>query len=253
MSVITVGSQLSDLTAKGRKAVNEHLKANGLNMNRLMTEIGNALTTATVSNGQLWYKEANMFAKSIARKHKVSLSVAAGVISAVSPRMNWPRNKEIAEKVLANFRDHNEKSAVDAAKAIGGCLSSNMAIAIRIARGEAISDVLTGIKRRSFYNNIVAPGKTNDVTVDTWMQRSAMRASVISGGMDLDDSIKFLAGRKAATNGVGAGYIAIAEAVRNVAKRLGLSPDTVQAAYWIHASGSINGGHAGSSALPTTF
>lgn len=55
------------------------------------------------------------------------------------------------------------------------------------------------------------------------------------------EASKYLAANYGATGGSGAGYVAIAEAVRAVAAKLGVSPDAVQAAYWIDASGSQAG------------
>jgi hypothetical protein len=109
---------------------------------------------------------------------------------------------------------------------------SNFAMAIKIARGEDISNTLSGTKRRSFYNNIVNPTVGDSVTVDTWMARAIMNTN----GMDLKTASEFLRKNRVALGGTGVGYYLIAESVREVAKRLNMLPHEVQAAYWVSVS-----------------
>src|SRR6187551_3593655 len=100
--------------------------------------------TAARSAG--WYFEAHEYAASLASKYDVSISIAAGVISAVSPRMPWLRNKTVANAILRDFRKYSDLSAKDAAKEIGMALGTNVAMAITIARSGDVENVLTGIK-----------------------------------------------------------------------------------------------------------
>lgn len=212
----------------------------GITMGAMIEHIDSTITDESIALGARWYPEAHAFAQSLADAYGVTLEQAAGVISAVSPRVGWVRNKMLAENIV---REGMKCKALGfdvrrTVKLIGGALTANLTIAVRILYGEPISDVLTGVKRRSFYNNIVSAGADSDgsVTIDTWMQRVAMAVSP-DQGMDLDDSVRFLSARKHA------GYAAIATAVRKVAWKRGLSPATVQAAYWVVASGSVHGWH----------
>jgi hypothetical protein len=184
-----------------------------------------------------WYFEANAFAAELAAKHNVSIEIAAGVISAVSPRMPWLRNKKVADAILGEFRKYAELSAMDAAKQIGMALSANVSMAVRIARGEEIETTMTGIKRRSFYNNIVNPNGSDSVTVDTWM----LMAMVNTTGTDKATALKYITACEKGLDGTGAGYYAISDAVREVAKTMDLKPHQVQALYWVAVSGSFDG------------
>ncbi len=209
----------------------------------MKAEIESKITPELLEIGAAWYREAYDFALTVAASDKyrgkmLTVRKVSAVISALSPRMGWVRNKEMALKVIDAWT-----TSVPASE-IGGALGANIQMAVNIlnadqyAPGTDVIDLmLTGVKRRSFYNNIVTAGRSDDVTVDTWMQRVAMNASTADAGMDLDDSLRFLNARK------GVGYVAIAEAVRGVAYKLGVTPSTVQAAYWIAASGSVHGGH----------
>jgi hypothetical protein len=99
--------------------------------------------------------------------------------------------------------------------------------------GQDIGKVLGGTKRRSFYNNIMWPGQTDDVTVDTWMTDAMARAL----GMTHDQAAS-LAAEKTKDFPDTIGYMLIADAVRDAAERMsavnpGVTPDVVQAGYWI--------------------
>lgn len=184
-----------------------------------------------------WYFEANAFARSLAEKYSTTVEIAAGVISAVSPRMPWLRNKTVADAVLREYAKYSDLSAKDAAKQIGMALSANVAMAITIARGADIETTLTGIKRRSFFNNIIDPSNSDSVTVDTWM----LMAFVNTTGTDKATALKYITACETSLKGTGAGYYVISDTVRTVAKSMNLMPHQVQAIYWTAVSGSFDG------------
>ena len=233
------GTRASDLDERGKAALKTNLKKYRLTQRGLEDELESVVGLSHAGKSRQWYPQAHKYAESLGKKHGLSTEQAAGVISALSPRTKWPRNKVLAEHVLTEYKKYEGLSPVDAAHRIGGGLSANIAAAVRIARGEDVSTTLTGVKRRSFYNNILVPGKTDDVTVDQWMQEVASRVS--KRKMTVDDALDFTNAHKTVTNGAGAGYISIADAVRAVAKRNGLSPDELQAIYWTEVSGSAEG------------
>lgn len=211
----------------------------GVSMIKMVDHISETIKSMdaqTAARAASWFFEANAFAAEIAAKHNVSIEIAAGVISAVSPRMPWLRNKKVANAILADFRNYSDLSAKDAAKRIGMALSVNVAMAVTIARGGDIETVLTGTKRRSFYNNIVAPFTNNDVTVDTWM----LMAFVNTTGTDKATALKYIEACDKSL-GAGAGYFVIAESVREVAKEMGIKPHQTQALYWVCVSGDFDG------------
>lgn len=212
----------------------------GVSMTKMVDEIVSkifAMDSVIAARAGSWYFEANAFSAEIAAKHNVSVEIAAGVIAAVSPRMPWLRNKKVAANILAEFRKYSDLSAMDAAKQIGMALSANVSMAVRIARGEDIATVLTGIKRRSFFNNIIDPANSNSVTVDTWM----MMAFVNTTGTDKATALKYITACEKSLKGTGAGYYTIAEAVREAAAALSITPSQAQALYWVQVAGSFDG------------
>ena len=96
--------------------------------------------------GEGWYAHALAFCASL----DDNVERAAGVVAALSPMLSWPRNMVVASDVYAGARS--------------GCLSANIAKAVRILDGEAPLDVLGGKKVRAFFANIM--GDQDTVTVD---------------------------------------------------------------------------------------
>jgi hypothetical protein len=109
----------------------------------------NQATDAEYDAGRNWYREANELAWDLSTHADVGS--AAGVIAALSPRMPWGRNKELAVRAFADGR-------------ASGTLGNSVRAADRILAGEDPLDVLKGDKVRSFYLNIL--GDTDAVTVD---------------------------------------------------------------------------------------
>jgi len=248
----------SKLTPAGRKAIRENLTAAKTTRQKIEAELESSLDDPVrLEHAKAWYPNANKYAEGLAAKHGVSTEQAVAIISAVSPRTPWPRNQTIAERILTHHKDYpSTMAAEEVAARIGGGFKANLTPAVKIARGESIHTTLTGVKRRSFYNNILHPGQTDSVTVDTWMMEAVVRTSR-NKAMTKDDAINFLnADKGVITHGAGSGYVAIADAVRNVAAKHGLSPDEVQSAYWIMTTGSTTGNRPGSRArgrLPGTI
>jgi hypothetical protein len=120
-----------------------------------MTGVANILnvlkqaTDAEYDAGRNWYREANELAWDLSTHADVGS--AAGVIAALSPRMPWGRNKELAVRAFADGH-------------ASGTLGNSVRAADRILAGEDPLDVLKGDKVRSFYLNIL--GDTDAVTVD---------------------------------------------------------------------------------------
>lgn len=233
-------SRLAQLDGKRRDILAKYVADKGLMFSAITNDIQaviDEMDTATAVKASGWYFEAHAYAAELAAKYDVSIEIAAGVLSAVSPRMPWLRNKNVAAAILERFRTYSALSATDAAKEIGLALSANVAMAISIARGANVSDTLTGIKRQSFYNNIVDPYNGDSVTVDTWMINAIVRVN----GVSKKDAEKMIRASETAMGGTGIGYFVIAEAVRNVAKRMNVHAHQVQAMYWVALAKDFNG------------
>ena len=109
-----------------------------------------------------WYKEAHQFSKYLSDKYKTPLNSVIGIISALSPRLNWDKNKEIAEFFLAT-----NKVIRDNGKQIHMTVPCNKAKLIRLNDDEQyVLDTLSGDKTKSFYLNIKYPDREVNVTVD---------------------------------------------------------------------------------------
>lgn len=244
METINEFSRFDQLVGNGHEIVATAMADYSVDFYAVVDEIEATLSNSVIGFNNpdaLWYLHANAFAHQLANKYNTTFTVAAGIISAVSPRMPWLRNKRVAESILIGFKEYDYLPALDAAKAMGLGMSANVAMAIKIARGESISDTLTGTKRRSFYNNIVEPLTGIDsVTVDTWM----LNAFVTSCGITKKDAENFARANYRALGGTGAGYYVMAEAVRMVAQAHDVPANFVQAAYWCQVAGSADGGRS---------
>jgi hypothetical protein len=260
---IKAASRYDELSPKGKAAVDATEKKYGVTQAAMAADIDSKITPENLKAGQEWYDEAQTFNRDLARRSGLSIEQTSAITSATSPRTPWPRNKELAERIAMKYKDyddvvptHKDKygkldtPAQAAARKIGGGLArNNMGPGVEIARATGKSDAevkatidknLTGVKRRSFYNNMVDPANSDDITVDTWMTRAAINTSTKPGGLSLDEANRFIDEFPKDTGG-GAGYVSISESVRMVAKARGLRPHEVQAAYWIAVSGSKNG------------
>ncbi len=240
MTALHEVSRFGQLTGNGTEVVLNAMTQYGVDMDSLIAEITNRVANVpaeTAKESAEWYPMANRFAVSLSETYGVSVECAAGVIAAVSPRMPWLRNKVVAETIISDFRKYDRMDAIDAAKEMCMCLSANVAMAIRILRAGTVAGILTGIKRQSFYNNIVDPYGNDSVTVDTWMVEAYCHAS----GADKATALKFIRANEKALSLTGAGYVAIAEATRIAASTLGMTANAVQAIYWVALSGDFNG------------
>lgn len=122
--------------------------------------------------------------------------------------------------------------------------AQNVAKAIDIYRGTEPDKTLSGHKVRSFFNNISDPEDLqghNDVTVDTHMVSAATGYRVTASGATIKKM--FEAGGAVAANVKGA-YALFADAIREVAKEKGVTPDQAQAIIWTHWQ-TVKGGHHG--------
>jgi hypothetical protein len=240
--LINETSRLSQLTPAGLTKLSATMAENNLLFDVLTREISETVFAMPIEEFDAaieWYVKANEYAKYLAIRFDTTIEIAAGIISAVSPRMPWLRNMSVAAAILDKFNDYAELSALDVAKEIGLALSTNVSMAVKIARGGDVANTLTGTKRRSFYNNIVAPSEGDSVTIDTWMVRAFMRTN---DSLTLKTATALLSKNETALGGTGAGYYVLSECVRNSAKEYGIKPCQIQAAYWVSVSKSMDGG-----------
>ena len=118
-------------------------------------------TPVILDMGNKWYNGANLFAHTLCDiRTDWSLSTAAGIISALSPRERWESNK---------------------AKALAFALGQPIrGLGANIRRAQAVEarglSALTGLKTAAFARAII--GDPNAIVIDTWMLKPIGRKSV---------------------------------------------------------------------------
>ena len=157
-------------------------------------------TLGQVEAASVWYREAEEVAEEVARNLDATLEVGASVVSAFSPRERWSTN---VAKAIAYSLGGRPKG-----------LQNNLTMADNAcARG---FDALNGQKTNAFARAIA--GDADAVVIDTWMIKAA--------GMDSNKGVNKTQ------------YNEMSEAVRVVAKEMGITPRTCQALIWIVKRGS---------------
>lgn len=160
-----------------------------------------AIDKETRSRGQHWYHTEHAYAVSLARRTGLSVRAVCAVLAVLSPRCQWPRVKTACEEILkgrtpAGLFDHNLAKA----RAI---LASRNGIPI---------DANAAPKTWAFWQNLWHPDDPEPVTLDSWMFRAH--------DLPVNSRIRV--------------YRALADAYRVVSRDLGLVPNQLQAAVWLH-------------------
>ena len=159
----------------------------------------NAASDDQITRGRAWYTVAHDIAEMVGNG---DVRKGAGIISALSPRMQWDRNVSIA--INACTTGHAT-----------GAMSASLNKAQAILDGADPTEVLPmSAKTGNFYLNIVNPSDNHAVTVDCWAYRVATRDWSAAGPKSAKD------------------YREVADAYRTVASELDEIPANVQAGTW---------------------
>lgn len=165
--------------------------------------------------GLSWYKEAHDFCEGVHDKTRVPLDRVVGVLSALSPRNKWGKNKEdTIHLVLAYLRGGAQAATSLPVSTFNG----NKAKAISILGLEdsyTPLSILSGNKVRSFYSNVLELESSSAVTVDTHAY------SVYLGSRTVGKSI----GSKE--------YLRVSDAYKSSAELLSIHPIHLQATCWV--------------------
>lgn len=153
--------------------------------------------------GESWYRESRRQARRIARETGVTLSTAAGLLAAYSPRVMWVVNVRLA---LETARDGVPTT---------GCMATSRANALRIVAGERPLAVMRGPKTREFYRAIM--GDEDAAVIDVWMLRAMG-----------EDPTKAPTAKR---------YDALASDLREAARRANIGTATFQAIVWTQVRG----------------
>lgn len=148
-------------------------------------------------NGK-WYRESRRTARKLATKHGTTLATSAGVIAALSPRIQWATNVNGADHILGGGDT-------------GPGFNRNVEKACRIRDGERPLSVLGGPKVTAFYRSIM--GDENAAVIDVWMWRAM---GVAPGDLSYEEA---------------------AEVLRRAAGGAGISVSSFQALIWTQVRG----------------
>lgn len=113
---------------------------------RNITRVFREASAEQIQSGMDWYADARLIAENLAQAYDVSVSVAAGVIAALSPLNSWGNNINLATRFLAEGGLH------------AGYLKANLAKARAILAGEDVERTLSGLKVTNFYRSIITAG-----------------------------------------------------------------------------------------------
>jgi hypothetical protein len=163
-------------------------------------------TPADVEAGAQWYGAGGAFIDTLAARTGYSREHVAAVVAHLSPRTPWARNLDGATALLTTGE-------------APGCLTANIDRARNALASSAPLKTFNGPKTAAFVHNLL--GDEECVTVDVWAVRIALG--------DRDDAEMILAR-------VGI-YAAVEYAYQLAARRVGVSPTTMQATTWVVARG----------------
>lgn len=166
-----------------------------MTMTQSILSVYDRASVADIANGMAWYSDAHMIAREAGNIH-----TGAAIIAALSPRMPWHRNIELARVAFNDVRMFR------------GALGNSIRKVNAILDGGNPLELLKTPKTRSFYDNIVNPLTSMEVTVDVH--------AIHVAGIDKDS--------------VNLGeYRAIADAYREAARYVGISALDLQAVTWL--------------------
>lgn len=158
-----------------------------------------------------WYFEVNDYCQTLSEIYGVSVVKVAGIMSALSVNTTFKLNVMSLENFL---------------KTGGNCkvstYNSQKEKALKILKADddvtidQVKTILNGLKTKAFFDNIVRPHVSREVTVDLWMVRWAK----IEGSLTPKR------------------YAAVVQKITELADEIGLRPHQVQAKIWVDIRGN---------------
>ena len=170
-----------------------------------------AATPEQIKAGKEWYDEARAFSRYLAARYSVTDTAAATVLSALSPGVNWTRNKIDAENLIATYVDGKPIDAVTVSTYGQNKRKAWEALATGF-RIESQSP-----KTFSFVTNIC--GNLQPVTVDRWHARACLYGP--GKKRQVSESIPL------------AQYRRVEQLTQRLARKLSLPPAIFQAIIWV--------------------
>ena len=161
-------------------------------ISKKLDKVFNEATSEDIAEGKKWYVDANKFVKDTARYFDVQFSEIkiASVLSALSPRNKWAKNKIDTISVLDAVLKDKSPEEVSVST-----FHTNKYKAFEIAKGNQFIDV-SSRKTFSFVNNI-ADLNSNYVTIDVWHLRACFGKTMGAIGYLAYEQIEKLTIKKA--------------------------------------------------------
>ncbi len=187
------------------------------------TNIASVFSQAQPSDwtaGMEWYPLAHSLAQRIAASLNVSVAQAAYAIAALSPRTSWPENVRAITAIAQHLADGGQFGDFSVTPSLR-VTHINQSKAFAILTTGDLAYIGNGPKTRAFADNILNPGTSQMVTIDSWAYRIA--AGMINVTDEVPVSIR------------GKVYDEVAAAYIEVASFSGLLPLELQAITWVTA------------------
>ena len=165
---------------------------------------------------QNWYFEINDYCKTLSDHYNIPLIKIAGMLSALSPNNTFRHNIVSLEKFIrtngkckvTTFNGQKNKALK--------ILNSKKELTIDEAKYILGNNKDIALKTKAFFDNIVRPHTSQEVTVDLWMIRWAK----IEGSLTPKR------------------YKDTANKIKELAQELGILPHMVQAKLWVDIRGN---------------
>ena len=164
-----------------------------------------------MTKSQDWYFRVNEYCVTLSETYNVPLIKVAGILSALSPNTTFAHNIKSLEAFLrtkGNCKVTTYNSQKNKALTI---LNASYNITI-----DEVKKILGGLKTMAFFDNIVRPETSQDVTIDLWMIRHFGIEGSLTPKRYKDASNK----------------------IKKLANSLNLLPHQVQAKLWVDIRGN---------------
>jgi len=175
-------------------------------------------TSRVRSEGVYWYSIAHTIAEGLAIDYSVPLDRVCAVIATLSPGCNWEQNVVDSETVIRAFVSGLEPEDIQVSTY--NPQKQKAFLILRLPPSAPRSEILRLIglesarKTRAFFDNILDPDHSQDVTIDRWIARAVLL-------------------QQNATHPTEKTYALIRSAFQRVAVGLELRPCQVQAIVWL--------------------
>lgn len=166
-----------------------------------INEILEQSTLKEHQEGASWYHEALSFCNSLSTKYKVPVMNIVGLVSCLSPKCEWNRNKIIAESYLKG-RKYGTRVQLNKCERI-----------LRAKSYSEIAGILHGPKTKNFFGAILYPNDPKFTVIDVHMIQ-------LCTGIHTDRISTYQ-------------YKLLKPIVQDVAKDYNMTPSTLQSVLWI--------------------